>query len=63
MVFYMKIKQQKEDIANIKYGRDQNLRNMITSLNPKTIFNNKKYTSNGMRATFCTFDGLQKIIL
>ena len=44
MVFYMKIKQQKEDIANIKYGRDQNLRNMITPLKPQTIWNKKKYT-------------------
>ena len=41
MVFYMKIKQQKEDIANIKYGRDQNLRNMITPLKPQTIWNKK----------------------
>ena len=44
MVFYMKIKQQKEDIANIKYGGDQNLRNMITPLKPQTIWNKKKYT-------------------
>ena len=33
MVFYMKIKQEKEDIASIKYGRDQKLRNTINTRN------------------------------
>ena len=30
MVFYMKIKQEKEDIASIKYGRDQNFEIRLT---------------------------------
>ena len=60
MVFYMKIKQQKEDIANIKYGRDQNLRNVITPLKPQTIFNNKSIHE---RLRFVHLMAYKKIIL